>query len=98
VNAQGELADGRSFSGPTELVAILSEREASVARNLTERLLTYALGRGLQRVDRCDVDRILERSKDSNYSIRSIFEGILMSDAFLQRNAAAQTTTAMNGN
>lgn len=83
---QGELADGRAFSGPTELVEILSQREDSVAKNFTERLLTYALGRGLQRPDRCDVDKILERSKQNGYTIKSIVEGIAESDAFLQRS------------
>lgn len=86
ISPQGELADGRSFSGPTELVEILSQREDSVAKNFTERLLTYALGRGLQRPDRCDVDKILERSKQNGYTIKSIVEGISQSDAFLQRS------------
>lgn len=98
IAAQGELVDGRTFSGPQELVAILAEREDSVARNFTQRLLTYALGRGLQRPDRCDVDRILEHSKSTGYTIRSIVEGVVLSDAFLQRStepSVAQSTTSI---
>ena len=82
--AQGELVDGTKFSGPKELIAILSQKTDSVAKNFTERLLTYALGRGLQRADRCDVDTILENSKANRYTIRSLIEGIVSSNAFLQ--------------
>ncbi len=89
----GELADGKSFRGPTDLVAILADREDSVARNFTQRLLTYALGRGLQRADRCDVDKILERSKAVDYTIRSIVDGVVRSDAFLQRSSPTHLNT-----
>lgn len=83
--AEGELVDGTKFSGPKELIAILSQKTDSVAKNFTERLFTYALGRGLQRADRCDVDTILEKSRANRYTIRSLIEGIVLSDAFLQR-------------
>ncbi len=86
IAAQGELIDGRTFSGPAELVNLLAEREAAVAENFAKRMLTYALGRGLQRPDRCDVDKILERSSSQAYTIRSIIEGVVSSDAFLQRS------------
>lgn len=88
IAAQGELVDGRTFSGPEELVAILAERRDAIASNFTRRVLTYALGRGLHRTDRCDVDKILERSKSQGYTIRSIIEGVVLSDAFLQRSTA----------
>jgi mono/diheme cytochrome c family protein len=86
IASQGELVDGRTFDGPVELVAILAQRQDAIARNLTQRMLTYALGRGLQRADRCDVDTILERSRAQQYTMRSIVEGIVLSDAFLQRS------------
>lgn len=87
IASQGELIDGRTFSGPAELVAILAERKDAIAENFTRRLLTYALGRGLQRADTCDVDRILARSRSQAYTMRSIIEGVVLSDAFLQRSA-----------
>lgn len=93
IAAQGELVDGRTFSGPAELVAILAQRQDAVARNFTQRMLTYALGRGLQRADRCDVDKILERSQSQAYTIRSIIEGIVLSDSFLQRSTAKAPNT-----
>jgi hypothetical protein len=90
IAAQGELIDGRKFSGPTELIGILAERQDAMARNFTQRLLTYALGRGLQRPDRCDVDKILERSKQEGYTIRSIVDGVVQSDAFVQRSVVGE--------
>jgi len=94
IDPQGELSDGRGFSGPSELVTILGEREDSVAKNFTQRLLTYALGRGLQRADRCDVDKILEQSKANGYTIRSIVEGVVLSDAFLQRSRVSTASSS----
>jgi hypothetical protein len=97
IDTRGELADGRSFSSPSELVSILAEKEDSMARNFVERMLTYALGRGLQRPDRCDVDTILERSRAHGFAIRSIVECIVMSDAFRQHNPAPAAIGAANG-
>src|SRR5206468_6325729 len=49
VDAGGVLPDGRKFNGPAELRKILKERQAEFTRCLTEKLLTYALGRGMER-------------------------------------------------
>ncbi len=58
VDASGELPDGRKFAGPLELKKILLADDANFRRCLTEKLLTYALGRGLEYYDRCAVDDI----------------------------------------
>lgn len=92
--AQGALVDGKTFTGPTELIQILSERTPDVAKNFTQRLLTYALGRGLQRADRCDVDKILNHARENRYTIKSVIHGIVQSDSFLQRSPALPTTQA----
>jgi hypothetical protein len=92
--AQGALVDGKTFTGPKELIQILSERTPDVAKNFTQRLLTYALGRGLQRADRCDVDKILNHARENRYTIKSVIHGIVQSDSFLQRSPALPTTQA----
>jgi len=92
--AQGALVDGKTFIGPTELIKILSERTPDVAKNFTQRLLTYALGRGLQRADRCDVDIILAHAKENRYTIKSVISAIVQSDSFLQRSPALPVTQA----
>jgi mono/diheme cytochrome c family protein len=92
--AQGSLADGKAFTGPIELIKILSERTPDVSKNFTQRLLTYALGRGLQRADRCDVDKILAQAKENRYTIKSVILAIVQSDPFLQRSPALPQTQA----
>lgn len=92
--AQGSLADGKVFTGPIELIKILSERTPDVSKNFTQRLLTYALGRGLQRADRCDVDKILAQAKENRYTIKSVILAIVQSDPFLQRSPALPQTQA----
>ena len=60
IDASGELPDGQSFQGPAELKAILKDKKDQFSRCLTEKVLTYALGRGLEYYDRCAVDEIME--------------------------------------
>ena len=85
IDAKGQLVDGRSFEGPAELVALLSAKKTQITENFVTRMLTFALGRGLQRQDKCDIDRIIEHANQNSRSIRSIVEAIVMSDAFLQK-------------
>ncbi len=85
IDAKGQLADGRTFEGPAELVALLATKKPQITVNFATRMLTYALGRGLQRQDKCDIDRIVEQANQNSRSIRSIVEAIVMSDAFLQK-------------
>jgi hypothetical protein len=92
--AQGALVDGKTFTGPTELIEILTERTDDVAKNFTQRLITYALGRGLQRADRCDVDKILSHTKPNRYTIKEIVLQIIQSDPFLQRSLSLPQTQA----
>ena len=92
--AQGALVDGKTFTGPTELIEILTERTDDVAKNFTQRMITYALGRGLQRADRCDVDKILAHTKPNRYTIKEIVLQIIQSDPFLQRSPSLPQTQA----
>src|SRR5205085_11038520 len=61
IDATGTLPDGRSFKGPRELKTILRADRDSFAEGLTEKLLTYALGRGLERYDRSTVKQITKQ-------------------------------------
>jgi len=84
IDSKGELADGRTFQGPSELVELLSTKKQQIVENFVSRMLTYALGRGLQRQDKCDIDRIILHADQNSQSIRSIVEAIVLSNAFLQ--------------
>ncbi|MEY3173788.1 MAG: hypothetical protein RLZZ436_1702, partial [Planctomycetota bacterium] len=86
VDASGDLPSGEHFSGPLELVSILRGRQDQFHRAFTEKLLVYALGRGLQYYDRCAVNAILERMKQQGPRFSVLVEGIVRSDPFLKRS------------
>ena len=61
IDSAGTLPDGRTFNGPEELRQILAADRAGFSRALTSKLLTYALGRGLERYDTKTVKAIADR-------------------------------------
>ena len=89
VDASGDLPDGRKFTGPKELRAILLERSDDFRRCFTERLLTYSLGRGLEYFDECAVRQIVDRGKADGDRVSGYVLGIVHSSAFRQRGRAA---------
>jgi hypothetical protein len=97
VDAKGELPDGAKFDGPEELKALLLSRKDVFIRNVTRKLLAYALGRGLRLEDSCTVDRIVARLKETDYSARTLVEEIIMSVPFRYQPGAAPASVAMKG-
>ncbi|MGP0070184.1 MAG: DUF1592 domain-containing protein [Isosphaeraceae bacterium] len=85
VDASGTLPSGESFRGPAELKAILKARPREFARCLTEKMLTYSLGRGLEDYDRAAVDRIAKDLEAHQYRFSTLVLGVVMSDPFLKR-------------
>lgn len=85
IDSSGELPSGEAFSGPVELVRILKGRSREFGRSFTEKMLTYALGRGLHYYDRCAVDEILERLESEDYRFSELILGIARSKPFLTR-------------
>lgn len=85
IDPSGELPGGDSFAGPTELVQLLKRRRADFSRCLSEKMLTYALGRGLEYYDRCATDAILRRLDQNNYRFSELVLGIVSSKPFQKR-------------
>jgi hypothetical protein len=85
IDASGVLPGGPSFAGPKELRAILKARHADFARCLTEKVLTFALGRGLDYYDKCAVDKIVAALADNDYKFSTLVLGIVSSDPFQKR-------------
>ena len=69
-------------AGPGELKRELQSKSALFVRNLTEKMLTYALGRGLERQDRPEVDRIAERLAADGYHFSTLVLEIARSRPF----------------
>lgn len=93
IDASGELPDGRKFQGPGELKTILTEKKELFARSLAEKMLTYALGRGLEYYDKCAVDKILAAQQTDDYRIRTLIIQTIASDPFQMRTASGATTS-----
>jgi hypothetical protein len=88
VDASGSLPDGRSFHGPAELKAILKADRDPFVRGLTEKLLTYALGRGLERYDRPVVTEIAAKLPSRDYKFSQLVLEIVNSFPFQMRRAS----------
>ena len=88
IDSSGVLPGGREFRDSAELMQILADqRKDAFCRCLTEKMLTYALGRGLVSYDRCAVRSILQRLSADNYKLSALVTGIVLSDPFLYREA-----------
>ncbi|RMH27432.1 MAG: DUF1592 domain-containing protein [Planctomycetota bacterium] len=92
IDASGTLPDGRRFNGPVELKQILLAQKTLFTDNLTRKLLTYALGRGTEPFDRPTVRRITDHAAAHGDSLRSLIEGIVLSDAFRSCRAPTPRT------
>jgi mono/diheme cytochrome c family protein len=82
IDNKGELPDGITFAGPEELKAVLLARKDVFIRNLTKKMLGYALGRGLTLADSCTVDRIVSDLASHDYSARLLIDDIVLSTPF----------------
>ncbi len=81
IDPAGEL-DGQPFAGPMELAELIRKQEKTVVRNAVERMLTYALGRGLRLEDQCYVDDIVRSAAKDNYRVSSVIAAIVVSEPF----------------
>jgi Protein of unknown function (DUF1592)/Protein of unknown function (DUF1588)/Protein of unknown function (DUF1587)/Protein of unknown function (DUF1585)/Protein of unknown function (DUF1595)/Planctomycete cytochrome C len=94
IDASGSLPDGETFTGPEELRAILSEQRDAFARGVTAKLLTYALGRGLERYDTKTVRTIASRLPAQGYRFSALVLEIVNSLPFQNRRPAGTASTA----
>jgi mono/diheme cytochrome c family protein len=85
IDPTGELPGGKKFKTPAELRGILKERPDDFAKCLSEKMLTYALGRGTERYDRCAIEEIARNVKTSDYRFSALVLEIVKSDPFQKR-------------
>jgi hypothetical protein len=85
IDATGTLPDGRKFNGPDELRAILKADHQAFEHCLTAKLLTYALGRGLERYDKRTVSAIVSRLPEHEYRFSGLILEIVKSLPFQSR-------------
>ncbi|MDA7867287.1 DUF1585 domain-containing protein, partial [Verrucomicrobia bacterium] len=85
IDAAGELPEGEAFTSPMELKQLIAKDEAKLARNLTERLMAYALCRPLEGYDEIVLDQVMERVAKDNFRIQTLITEIVTSYLFTQR-------------
>ncbi len=85
IDAVGELPGGKRFSSPKELKAIIASRQEDLARNLTEKLLAYALCRQLDGYDHIIVDQMMKTISNDGYKMQTLISEIVISYPFLNR-------------
>ncbi len=95
VDATGTLMTGESFKNIRELKHILAtQHRVEFYRTLTEKLLIYSLGRGLEYYDVPTVDQIVARLDRGGGKFSELLMGVIESAAFQQRRAAAEPVAA----
>ena len=82
IDASGQLPDGRKFAGANGLAAILMSDPNAFAKAMTEKMLIYALGRGLEAYDRPVVNQIVAGLAANQYRFSSLVLGIVNSVPF----------------
>jgi hypothetical protein len=85
VDPSGTLPNGKTFSTPAEMRTVLLGELPQFAHCLTEKMLTYALGRGLEPYDRTTVSQIERRLAASDYKFQTLIYEIVRSLPFQMR-------------
>jgi hypothetical protein len=85
IDSAGVLMDGTPVNGPIALRKAMLARPEVFVGTITEKLMTYALGRGLEPIDLPVVRNVLRSSAKNDYAMQSIVLGIVQSSAFQMR-------------
>ena len=94
VDASGQLVDGTQINGVLELRAALMRQPETFVRTMTEKLMTYALGRGLTAADMPAVRAVVRDSARDRYRFSSVVLGIVRSVPFQMRLKSPEGDTA----
>ncbi len=90
IDASGTMM-GQAFSGPAGLKESLKSKPVKFTRCLAEKLLTYALGRGLESYDRAALAEIVSRTTAAGYRFSALLEAVVQSDPFLKCRTTGAT-------
>ena len=97
VDSSGTLPNGKTFSSPEEMRAALVSLVPQFARSLVEKLMMYALGRGIAPYDRRTIDQITGRLADQGYPFQTAIYEIVRSAPFqMRRGELIQTQAPAN--
>jgi len=86
IETTGQLPGGKTFTGSKGLKEILRDRSDEFVHNVTVKMFTYALGRGLERSDNAAVDSIVQDLKTNNYRFSALVLDVVKSKQFRMRS------------
>ncbi len=88
IDPSGEFPSGEAIRNPGDLIRILRDNKSQLfVRTLTEKLMVYGLGRGLEYYDRCAVDKILQSASTEDNRFQSLIYYIVISDPFQRKGS-----------
>jgi hypothetical protein len=87
VDASGGLPDGSVFKGVSGLETAILKRPEVFVSTMTEKLMTFALGRGVKHYDGPAIRRVVREAGKDNYRFSAIVLGIVRSVPFRMRNS-----------
>lgn len=90
IDPSGELPGGQKFAGPAELRKILLAKSEQFRRNMAEKMLTYALGRGLEYYDKCAIDDVAKHLKGNQDRFSALMIGVVRSEPFQKRRGGSR--------
>ena len=85
IDASGQFPSGHTFSGPAEMKALLLGAMPEFTRGLAQKMLTYALGRGVEPSDRLAVKKLVDQTAAGGYRLQALVQAIVKSVPFQQR-------------
>jgi hypothetical protein len=91
IDASGVLPDGGKFNGAPGLKTVLDAKKDLFLKCLSDKMLTYAIGRGLEYYDKRSVEQIAAALAKNNYRFSSLVLEIVKSDPFQMRTATGET-------
>ncbi len=98
IDDRGELPDGTRFLGSKELqVTIRTAMRKKFVRCLSEKMLIYAIGRGLEYYDECTVDQITDHLKEKDFRFTELIALVCESDPFRKRYGEGASRSGDSG-
>jgi mono/diheme cytochrome c family protein len=92
IDVSGTFPDGKSFQTPAEMRGLLTDQMPEFTRCITEKMLTYSLGRGLERYDRRTVEAMVKKLAANGYPFQMLIHEIVQSLPFQMRRGEAPKT------
>ncbi len=86
IDSSAELATGETVRNPGELIRVLRDQKSDkFLRTVTEKLLIYGIGRGLEYYDRCAVDKMLSAASKNDFRFQDLIYEVVISDPFQRK-------------